>query len=276
MKAKKIFSAILAVAMFASVGVLASCSKDDGKKNSPESSQTTNAGAESDKEKGKLIMATNAHFPPYEFYDGDKIVGIDAEIAQAIADKLGMELEISDMEFNSIISAVQNGKADFGMAGMTVSEERLQSVDFSDSYAKGIQVIIVKNDSEYKTADDLAGKKIGVQLSTTGDMYASATPEDGGFGEENVEKFSKGADAVIALKQGKVDAVIIDNEPAKAFVKANEGLKILEASYADEDYAMAFAKDNTELKDKVNTALKELIADGTVKTIVDKYIPADK
>lgn len=277
MNAKKLLSLILALVMMLSVGMLASC--DSGNKSGNDATDTaasTDGSAANEGEAKKtLVMATNATFPPYEYYDGESIVGIDAEIAQAIADKLGMELKIEDMEFNSIINAVQNGSVDFGMAGMTVTEDRLKSVDFSDSYATGVQVVIVKEDSDIASVDDLTGKKIGVQLSTTGDIYASDTPDNGGFGEENVEKYSKGADAVIALTQGKVDAVIIDNEPAKEFVKANEGLKILETEFVSEDYAIAFAKNNTELKDKVNTALNELINDGTVQKIIDKYIKAD-
>ena len=221
-------------------------------------------------EKQTLVMATNAEFPPYEFHEGDKIVGIDAEIAQAIADKLGMELKIEDVAFDSIIPGVQAGKYDMGMAGMTVTDERLQSVNFSTSYAKGVQVVIVKEGSDIKTVDDLEGKKIGVQTSTTGDIYAS---DD--FGEENVTKYDNGAVAVQALLSGKVDCVIIDNEPAKSYVAANEGLSILETSYVEEDYAICFNKDDTDLQDKVNKALEELIADGTVKSIVDKYIKAD-
>ena len=277
MNAKKLLSLILALVMMLSVGMLASC--DSGNKSGNDATDTaasTDGSAANEGEAKKtLVMATNATFPPYEYYDGESIVGIDAEIAQAIADKLGMELKIEDMEFNSIINAVQNGSVDFGMAGMTVTEDRLKSVDFSDSYATGVQVVIVKEDSDIASVDDLTGKKIGVQLSTTGDIYASDTPDNGGFGEENVEKYSKGADAVIALTQGKVDAVIIDNEPAKEFVKANEGLKILETEFVSEDYAIAFAKNNTELKDKVNTALNDLINDGTVQKIIDKYIKAD-
>ena len=222
-----------------------------------------------------LVMGTNAQFPPYEYVEGGEVVGIDAEVAQAICDKLGYELEIQDMEFNSIISAVQSGNVDFGMAGMTVTEDRLKNVDFSESYATGVQVVIVKADSDYQKPEDLTGKKVGVQLATTGDIYASASVDEGGYGEENVEKFSKGADAIIALKQDKIDAVIIDNEPAKEFVKANEGLRILDTEYTTEDYAMAFAKGNTEMINKVNGALKELIADGTVQKIIDKYIKAD-
>lgn len=218
-----------------------------------------------------LTMVTNAEFPPYEYKEGDEVIGIDAEVAKAIADKLGMKLEIVDTKFDSIIPGVQSGKYDMGMAGMTVTPEREESVAFSDSYATGIQSIIVKEDSDIKSVDDLSSStKIGVQLGTTGDIYAK---DD--FGTDAVAEMDKGADAVQALIAGKVDCVIIDNEPAKAFVKANEGLKILDTAYAQEDYAICFAKDNTELKGKVNAALKELIADGTVQKIVDKYINAE-
>lgn len=221
-----------------------------------------------------LTMGTNASFPPYEFYENEKIVGIDAEIAAAIAEKLGMELKIEDMEFKAIIPAVTTGKIDFGMAGMTVTEERLQSVNFSETYATGIQAIIVKEGSEIKSVDDLYAEgatwKVGVQDATTGDIYCT---DD--FGEDRVSKFPVGADAVEALKTGKVDCVIIDNEPAKAYVAANEGLTILDTQYAVEDYAIAVALENTELLEKINGALKELIDDGTVKTIIEKYIPAE-
>lgn len=219
--------------------------------------------------KGVLTMATNAYFPPYEYYEGDQIIGIDADIAKAVADKLGLELKIEDMEFDSIIVAVQTGKVDMGLAGMTVTDERKQSVNFSDTYATGIQVVIVKEDSDITSIDDLEGKKIGVQMSTTGDIFAS-----GDYGEENVEKYNKGADAVMALTNGKVDAVIIDNEPAKNFVAANAGLKILDTEYAVEDYAACINKENKELLDAVNGALAELKADGTLQKIIEQYIPA--
>ena len=219
---------------------------------------------------GVLTMATNAYFPPYEYYEGEEIVGIDAEIAQAVADKLGLELKIEDMEFDSIITAVQTGKADMGLAGMTVTDERKQSVNFSDTYATGIQVVIVTEDSDIASVDDLEGKKIGVQLSTTGDIYAS---DD--YGEDFVEQYNKGADAVMALKQGKVDAVIIDNEPAKSFVAANDGLKILDTEYVTEDYAACINKENAELLDAVNGALAELKENGTLQKILDKYITAE-
>lgn len=219
---------------------------------------------------GKLTMATNAEFPPYEFYEGEKVVGIDAEVAEKIAEKLGLELEIADVSFDSIIPGVQSGKYDMGMAGMTVTDERKRSVNFSDSYATGIQSVIVKEDSTIKSIDDLDGKKIGVQTATTGDIYAS---DD--YGEDNVKRFENGAAAVAALTANKVDCVIIDNEPAKAYVDANKGLKILDTEYAVEDYAICFSKDSEELQKKVNDALNELKKDGSIQKIVDKYINAE-
>ena len=215
-------------------------------------------------------MGTNAYFPPYEYYEGDSIVGIDAEIAAAVAEKLGLELKIEDMEFDSIITAVTAGKVDMGLAGMTVTEERKQNVNFSDTYATGVQVIIVKEDSAIQSADDLADVMIGVQLGTTGDIYCS---DD--FGEDHVEKYNKGNDAVMALVSGKVDAVVIDNEPAKSYVAANEGLKILDTEYVTEEYAAAISKENTALLEAINTALAELQADGTLDAIVAKYISAE-
>ena len=230
--------------------------------------------SDSDKSSGKaetLTMGTNASFPPYEYVDDNgNIVGIDAEIAQAIADKLGMKLEIKDMEFESLVPAVKAKSIDLALAGMTVTDERKQSVNFSDSYSTGVQVVIVKENSEIKTVDDLKGKKIGVQAGTTSDTYCS---ED--FGEENVKQFSNGSLAVAALANGQVDCVVIDNEPAKNYVAANSGLKILDTEYVTEDYAIAISKDNDELLKKVNNALKELKEDGTVDKIVGKYIKAE-
>lgn len=218
-----------------------------------------------------LVMATNAEFPPYEYYDGSDIVGIDAEFAAAIAEKLGMELKIEDMAFDSIIPAVQSGKADFGAAGMTVTEDRQKQVDFSDTYYTGRQVIIVaEGNTEITGPDDLAGKKIGVQLGTTGDIYAS---DD--YGDDNVERYNKGFEAVQALQQGKIDAVIIDDQPAKTFVAENKGLKILETEYVEEDYALCFKKDS-DLVEKVNKAIAELKEDGTFDAIIDKYIGGEK
>ncbi len=236
------------------------------------------AGCGAKKDDTKLVMATNAEFPPYEYMENGKIVGIDAEIAAKIAEKLGKELVIENVDFDSIIIGVQEGKYDFAMAGLTVTEDRKEQVDFTDTYATGKQVIIVKNDSKITSADDLfaegANHKIGVQLATTGDLYCTWDIEDEKLG--TVERYNKGADAIMALQSGKVDCVVIDNEPAKVFVQQNEGLKILETEYIIEDYAAAVGKDNPELLEDINTALKELIADGTVKKIIDTYIPAEK
>ena len=222
-------------------------------------------------------MATNAEFPPYEYHDssvtgpdGSDIVGIDAEIAGAIAENMGRELVIEDIAFDSIIPELQSGKADIGAAGMTVTEDRLMNVDFSDTYATAVQAIIVTGDSEIAGPDDLADKLIGVQQGTTGDIYAS---DD--FGDENVERYPKGVDAVQALIQGKVDAVIIDNEPAKVFVGENEGLKLLDTAYAEEEYAIAVKKGNTELLEQVNKAIQELKESGKLDEIVAKYISAE-
>ena len=219
---------------------------------------------------GKLTMATNAAFPPYEFYEGEEIVGIDAEIAGLLAEKLGLKLEIMDMDFSAIVTSVQTGGVDIGLAGMTVTEERLENVNFTNSYATGVQVIIVKEDSEIASADDLEGKLIGVQEGTTGYTFCS---ED--FGEENVLAYTNGATAVQNLINGSVDCVVIDQQPAISFVEANEGLKILETEYVIEDYAAAVAKENTALLEALNTALDELIEDGSIQAVLDKYIKAE-
>jgi ABC-type amino acid transport substrate-binding protein len=229
--------------------------------------ETTEAGQQ--EAAGKLVMVTNAEFPPYEYYDNNEIVGIDVDITRAIADKMGVELDVRDMAFDSLIPAVQSGKADFTAAGMTVNEDRLKNVDFTDTYAEAAQVIIVKEGSEIKTPDDLMGKKIGVQTGTTGDIYADDIEE------ADVQRFNKGLDAVMALSQGKIDAVIIDREPSKVFVKENAGLTILDEAFTEEEYAIAIKKGNAELLDKMNSAIKELKESGELKKIVDKYITAE-
>ena len=235
--------------------------------------ETTEENAEmTTVEAGVLHMATNAAFPPYEMIsDNDGFEGIDVEIATEIARKLGLELVVDDMEFGSVITSVQSGKSDIAMAGLTVTEERKQNVDFTTSYATGIQVIIVPEDSDILTVDDLANDKmIGVQDGTTGYIYCS---DD--YGEDHITSYTNGAMAIEALKGGKVDAVVIDNEPARAFVAANDGLKILDTEYIVENYAIGVSKDNPGLCEAVNNALTELIADGTVQMIVDKYITAE-
>lgn len=272
---KKIFAVAMAMAL--SVSLFACGSNDAPAASSPAASSPAADAGFTTAAEGYLTMATNAAFPPYEYVEGGEIVGIDAEIAGAIAEKLGLQLQIDDMEFDAITTSVKSGKADIGLAGMTVTPERQEEVNFTASYATGVQVVIVTEDSAITSVDDLfaegASHVIGVQRNTTGDIYTTGDIEDAGLG--TIDRYSKGADAVQALKTGKVDCVVIDNEPAKAFVDAVEGLKILETEYITEDYAAAMSKDNTTLYEAVNAALEELIADGTVQSIIDKYIPAE-
>ena len=229
----------------------------------------TSAAEETEGAGGKIVMVTNAEFPPYEYHENNTIVGIDADIARAIADQMGMELEIQDMAFDSLIPAIQSGKADFAAAGMTVNEERLRNVDFTETYAEAAQVIIVKEGSAIAAPADLTGKKIGVQTGTTGDIYADDVEN------AEVQRFNKGMEAVMALTQDKLDAVIIDREPAKVFVKENEGLKILDEAFTEEEYAIAIKKGNTELRDKVQKTLEEMAQDGTLKAISEKWFGED-
>lgn len=231
-------------------------------------------------EEGKLIMSTNAQFPPYEMvadgegFNGTGFEGIDVEIASAIADKLGLELQIDDMEFDSALLAVQNNTADVMLAGLSYSEERDEVVDFTDSYATGVQVVIVKDGSDV-TMDNLGEKMIGTQRGTTGYIYASDTPENGGYGEDHVLAYDNGATAVQALMNGQIDAVIIDEAPAKEFVAANEGLTILPGNWVEEQYCAAVDEGNTALQNAINTALNELMDDGTVDEIIAKYISVE-
>ena len=252
-----------------------------------------------DKDENTLVMATNAAFPPYEYKEGNDIVGIDAEIAAAVAKKLGMKLEIVDVEFGSVLTGVSEGKYDMGMAGITVTEDRKKTMDFTETYATGIQVIIVNDGSDITSLDSLfvfddegnpialqnTDIRVGVQQSTTGDIYSSSAVTGWGFNDlaeddsivtDRVVRYKTGADAIQALKSGKVNCVIIDNEPAKSFVEANEGIHILEGEneYAVEDYAICVKKGNKDLLDKINKALAELKADGTIAAIIEKYIPS--
>ena len=243
---------------------------------SSEASSSTASGEVTTVVSGKLTMSTNAAFPPYEMTTDDgSFEGIDVELAGAIADKLGLELQIDDMDFDASLLAVQQGKSDMVMAGVTVNEERLAVMDFSDSYATGIQVVIVPEDSDITSIDDLEGKLIGTQRGTTGYLYCSDTPENGGYGEDAVVAYDDGLTAVQALMNGQVDCVVIDNAPAQSFVESNPGLKILDTEFAVEDYAIGVNKGNTALLDAINTALAELTEDGTIQAIVDKYISAE-
>ena len=271
MKAKKIVALVAAAAMVLSMAACGSADSSSSDAKDGSAAAETTKSSDSD----TLVMATNATFPPYEYVDGEDYKGIDIEIAQAIADAMGKKLEVDDIDFDSIIPAITTGKADMSLAGMTVTDERKQNVDFSDTYATGVQVIIVPEDSDITGPDDLADKMIGVQQGTTGHIYCSDTPESGGFGEDHVTAYPNGASAIQALQTGKVDAVVIDNEPAKAFVAENPGLKILDTEYVTEDYAIAVKKGNTELLDQINETLAKLKADGTLQSIIDKYIKAE-
>ncbi len=247
----------------------------------PETEPEAEAAGYTTVEEGKLIMSTNAAFPPYEMVaDGEGVYngfeGIDVEIAVALADKLGLELVIDDMDFDSALVAVQNGKSDMVLAGLTYKEERDKVMDFSTSYATGQQVVIVPDGSDIETMDDLANDKmIGVQRGTTGEMYAADTPENGGYGEDHVLAYDNGALAVQAMLNGQVDAVIIDNGPAQEYVKSNAGLHLLEGDWVLENYCLAVDEGNTGLLEALNSALEEMIADGTVQAIIDKYIAAE-
>lgn len=268
----------LALAVVLCLGALAGCTggKDPVDPTAP-ASNGGDAATVKTVETGKLHMSTNAAFPPYEMTTDDGgFEGIDVEVAAAIAKKLGLELVVDDMGFDAALTAVQTGKSDIAMAGITVTDERKEVMDFSDSYATGIQVVIVKEGSPIETVDDLANAQmIGCQKATTGYIYCSDTPENGGYGEDHVTAYETGALAVMALVNGQIDAVVIDNEPAKSYVAANEGLKILDAEFAVEDYAIAVGKGNTQLLDAVNKAMAELKADGTFQSIVDNYIKAE-
>ena len=248
----------------------------------PETETPTADGTFTTVEDGKLIMSTNATFPPYEMVaDGDGVngsgyEGIDIEIAYALADKLGLELVIDDMDFDAALLAVQNNSADMMLAGLSYSEERDEVVDFSDPYATGVQVVIVKEGSDV-TLDNLGDYMIGTQRGTTGYLYASDTPENGGYGEDHVIGYDSGVTAVQELINGTIDAVIIDKQPAEAYVAANPdaGLTILDGNWVEEDYCLAVDEGNTALLNALNTALNELKSDGTLDEIVAKYINAE-
>lgn len=296
MKMKKVLALTLGAAL--SFSLLAACSGGSAETPAPETTtpaettpaETTPAetapagdyGEFTTIEEGKLIMSTNAQFPPYEMvadgdgFNGTGFEGIDIEIAAALADKLGLELVIDDMEFDSALLAVQNNAADMMLAGLSYSEERDQVVDFSDSYATGVQVVIVKEGSDV-TMDNLGEYMIGTQRGTTGYLYASDTPENGGYGEDHVIAYDNGATAVQELINGTIDAVIIDQAPAQEYVAANAdaGLTILPGNWVEEQYCLAVDDGNTALLNALNTALNELISDGTVQSIIDKYITAE-
>lgn len=246
---------ILAVSIYV-LGSLIACSKSIAETKEPEITG------------GVLVMATNAEFPPYEYYEDGKIVGIDVDIAYAIAKKLGMTLQIEDMDFESIIPEVRLGNADVGIAGITLSADRLKKVDFTNSYVTVTQVILVNEDSEIQSSDDLKGKNIGVLLGTMGDIYASDYEADGSV----MKRYSKGSEAVQDLIQGNIHTFVIDQELGKKFVAGQKGIKMLDGALTVEYYAIAVQKGNAELIEKINAALEELEHSGELQKIIDKYI----
>ena len=277
---KKLFSLLL---VFSLIFALAACSSapaaapTDAPTDAPTEAPTDEPTAEGSDAaaKTKLVVGTSADFPPYEYYDGDKIVGVEVEMMEKIAEKLGMEFELVDMSFDSIIAAVTSGKVDIGMSGFTVTEERKQNVNFSVSYIKAKQSIVVPEGSPIATVDDLytegATYAVGVQNSTTGDLYITEDVETKGL-KLDIQRFTKYPDIIAALKAGKLECAIIDDQVAKAFVQENPELKLLDTAYADEDYALCMSKENTELLEKIDKALEEMISDGAMQEIIDKYI----
>lgn len=265
---KKLLSLMLTLSMVISLAACGS-STTTSVSSSEKSDQVAETVAETkEATSGKLVMCTNAEFPPYEYKEGGEFLGIDVECAKAIGKKLGKEVEILDIAFDTLIPTVNSGKADFAMAGMTVTEDRKQNVDFSTTYQKAVQAIIVPKDSEIETSDDLKGKLIGVQTGTTGDIYCS-----GDFGDDAVKRYSKITDGVQALKVGQIDAVVIDDQVAKTLVEQDtESFKILDTPYAEEEYAIAVKKGNTELLNQINSAIEEMKANGELEAIVSKYI----
>lgn len=282
---KKMLATLLALSMC--MALLTGCGSSSspaadatGESSAPEASassaetvdtgDTSAAGELTTVAEGKLIMSTNAAFPPYEMTtDSGDFEGIDIEIAGAIAEKLGLELQVDDMDFDSALLAVQQGKSDIVMAGVTVTDDRKLVMDFSNSYATGIQVIIVKEGSDV-TLDTLSDYKIGTQRATTGNIYCTDQ-----FGEDHVVAYDNGLTAVQALNNDQVDCVVIDSAPAQEFVASNPGLTILDTEYTTEEYAIGMNKGNTALVEAVNQALAELEADGTTQSILDKYINAE-
>ena len=272
---KKFLSVLMAATMLVGVMALTGCGGDttepttDEANNQSEPASTTATDLKTVTE-GVLTMSTNAAFPPYESTDDSgNVVGIDADIAAAIAEKLGLKLQIDDMDFDGALAAPQSGKSDIVMAGVTVNEDRLLTLDFTESYATGVQVVIVPEGSDV-TLDNLGEQQIGTQRGTTGYIYCT---DD--YGEDHVVAYDDAIAAVKALNNGQIDCVVIDSAPSQELVKANPGLTILDTEYVTEDYAIGVAKGNTALLDAVNGALKELVEDGTVQSIIDKYIPAD-
>lgn len=286
---KKILAVVLVVLM--SAAMLAACSAPAASSESPAASESaaasesvsaseSAAAGDSDavakiKDAGKLVMLTNSQFAPYEYIGADGAVsGVDVDICQAIADELGVKLEVVDMDFDGLIAALSGGKGDLVAAGMTVDPERAESVDFSDTYADAKQLIVVnKEDPKVASADDLAGKTIGVQLGTTGDMYVS-NPEN--VADATVKQYKGAPEAALDLKNGKLDAVVIDKLTAENIVASNDDLAIVDMPSTDEQYAIAVAKGNTGLTEVVNKVIKQLQDDGKIAEFTETHVAASK
>ena len=279
---KKLIAMLLALTMILSLGVMAFAEEEETEAELPELPdylKDLDLPEFTTVEEGKLIMVTNATFPPYEMvadadsdgFAGTGFEGIDVEIAWYLAQALGLELQINDIDFDAAMLDVQNNSADVMLAALSYSEERDKNMDMSDTYAHGVQVVIIPEDSDIESAEDLAdGKLIGVQRATTGDMYCT-----GEYGEENVQSYDNGSIAVQALLNGQIDAVVIDEEPAEQYVAANEGLKIIPSIFDPEEYVLAVDEGNTDLLDALNTVLTTMIDEGLVSEIMSHYVGGD-
>lgn len=257
----------MALVLLAGCGSKESEEKEEISSSSPAKEEVVEGEKTDLVDDGVIDFGISVDLPPYEFYEGDQMKGIDVEIADEISKKLGVEVKLHDMDFSTIIASIESGKLDGGISGFTVTEDRKKSVNFSKTYASSMQSVLLKQDSPIKSTDDLEGKKIGTQLGTTGDMIAQ---ED--FGEENVQSFAKFPDAVLSLQGGKLDAIILDEATAIKFAEANDDLKILESPYTQEEYAIAVAKDKDKLLEEINKAIDDLKETGKLQEIVDKYI----
>ena len=215
------------------------------------------------KNNNELVMVTEAGFAPYEYYDGGEIVGVDVDIAKEIAKYLNKTLVVKDIAFDSIINEVKTGKADFGAAGISYSEDRAKNVDFSINYSVSKQVVIVSNNSSINNIDSISNKKIAVQLGSIADTYVTEKYKDA-----IIVRQKKYLAAIEDLKTGKVDCVVMDELPAKEIVSSNSGIKILDGSLTNDSYGMVVKKGNKELLDAINTVLEKLKNEGKI----DEYI----
>lgn len=219
------------------------------------------------KSAGTLKMGTESGFAPFEYNEGGKIIGIDIDIAGEIAAAWGVGVDIQDMEFTAVLTAVSSGVVDVGLAGITRTEERMKNMDFSEPYFVSHQVIVIRNDSEIKGKDDLAGKTVGAQAGTTGEELAIEI-----VGEANVKSYDKYIMAVQDLKNGQIDAIIMDHLPAQGHTSKNsDAIKYLENPIADDNYCIAMKKGSDDLKKAIDDIIKEMKADGRLDEIIAKY-----